>query len=446
MYGPRFERSQTIEDQTRCVSYPNCACFRANEANNRGFAFLEMKEYSKSKESFRSALKLCCGEETPSKIPMSDGEGDLSSMIPLPTEKKEYRQRSEYDEGMDYFDSSILNYECTNNQVALFLYNLGRVYYHEYKYEKAIAFYRRSLFVLDNSEKCDAKTILAVLFAIAQLQYLRNEYTQALQTYFIAETLSRDCFGNESVQLAATLNCIGVVRYCMPSGDPNQAMKVLHQSLALRIRLQGQPHLDVGTSYNNIGRVHFQLGDYQKAMEAYKTALTIRRGVLGESIDVAATIFNMGQAYHQLDDRTQAMKLYKDYLALAGGHFGEFHRDIAIVLTCIGQLYHEEKDYQDAMNAYQAALRVGKKALGQFHPEIAITLNKVSVRFNPKPRGFVSQFKLLTSYYYIPIVLSPYRLAILITRWVTCLPPWRFTKKVLLWKRPSSRTETPTSW
>ncbi|KAI2493904.1 protein N-acetylglucosaminyltransferase [Fragilaria crotonensis] len=278
---------------------------------------------------------------------------------------------------MDFFGDGLRLFATSRNVDAMVLYNLARTYQLRSKYARAMELYRRALISLEQWQVCDATVMLAILFAVAQIQYHRNEHNDSLKTYDVALSLATDCFGTKSVEVAACWNCIGVVKYIMPLGDSDQALEALLTSLNYRQCLLGETHLETGTTYNNIGRVHFQRGDYVLAMEAYENALRIRRAVLGESIDVAATIFNMGQSHHQLGDRVQAMRLYHEFLTLAKAHFGGCHRDIAIVMTCIGQVHHEDRNFQGAMESFQEALRVGRTALGPLHPEIAITLNKV---------------------------------------------------------------------
>jgi tetratricopeptide (TPR) repeat protein len=381
--------------------------------NNEAVALIVKRQYSAAKESLKSALRVAEKERLPLKIPRrlkvlpdtpvspepnyptfpdvstSAKRLLLSSLITFPQSlvrlderlgamsKKAYKHRSEYDEGMDFF-ADPLRLEATSRNVdATILFNLGRVYHQQAKYEKSLGLYRRALSAFEDWHISCSKTVLSILFSIAQIQYLRNEHVDAIKTYDVAHHLAKECFGPESLEVAACLNCLGVVHYIMPLGDSEKALASLHTALKLRLQVLGAHHIDVATSWNNIGRVHFQQGAYKNAMEAYQQALTIRRAVLGTSVDVAATVFNMGQAHHQLAERLEAMKMYKEFLNLAKSHFGEYHRDIAIVMTCIGQVYHEEKQLQDAIGAFQEALRVGRTALGPLHPEIAITLNKV---------------------------------------------------------------------
>lgn len=44
-----------------------------------------------------------------------------------------------------------------------------------------------------------------------------------------------------------------------------------------------EKHPDTASSYNNIGVVYDELGDYDKALKYYNKALEIRKDILGES-------------------------------------------------------------------------------------------------------------------------------------------------------------------
>jgi tetratricopeptide (TPR) repeat protein len=83
------------------------------------------------------------------------------------------------------------------------------------------------------------------------------------------------------------LNCIGIIHYTMPHGDSNQALDALKISLRLRQR-GGQCDSHVGTTLNNLGRVYFQRGDYERAMQAYQESLHIRQVTSGGTLDVTA--------------------------------------------------------------------------------------------------------------------------------------------------------------
>ena len=64
-------------------------------------------------------------------------------------------------------------------------------------------------------------------------------------------------------------------------------------------------HVAVTTSYNNLGTVYSDLGDFQKAKDYHARALDIRVKQLGP-IDVAASYNNLGTVYRNLSDLQKA--------------------------------------------------------------------------------------------------------------------------------------------
>ena len=296
--------------------------------------------------------------------------------------KTPFKHRAEYDEGMDYCNTPLRLNDNSRNIEGCILFNLGRLQHNQGHFDEALCLYKRALKSVETSHDDDwhhhdhheESLTLAILISIGQIQYIRGDHADALKTYQTSLSLATAAFGEESLESAACMNCIGVLHYIMQEGDSDLAMKTLRKSLAIREFLLGDSHIDVGTTWNNIGRIFFQQGAYEEAMIGYQTALRIRRQVQGESVDVAATLFNIGQVYHQLSAREEALSHYKAFLRLAKEHFGEFHRDVCIVTTCMGQVYHEMKDYDKALRSFHHALKVGKIALGSIHSEVAITL------------------------------------------------------------------------
>ena len=55
-----------------------------------------------------------------------------------------------------------------------------------------------------------------------------------------------------------------------------QALEFYQKALKIWLQVLGENHPDVATSYNNIGFVYNNLGEYDKALEFHQKALKIR--------------------------------------------------------------------------------------------------------------------------------------------------------------------------
>jgi tetratricopeptide (TPR) repeat protein len=345
--------------------------------NNKGALYIENQEYGKAKKSLSKALKMaekseqqrskdvppavdssiraCPCDNVPShqetvtehsepelsQIPSSLVEESSASETSV-TNKTPLKHRAEYDEGMDYFKAPLRLNDRSRCIDGTILFNLGRGEHNQGNFNEAMALYKRSL---KSAEIHDEPLTLATLFSVGQIHYIRGEHTDALAAYRKSLSLANTAFGADSLEVAACMNCIGVLHYIMQDGDSDVALDTLQQALLIRQSKQGLSHIDVGTTWNNIGRIYFQQAAYDDAMKAYQSSLRIRKAVQGASVDVAATVFNIGQVHHQLGARAEALTYYKEFLKLAKKHFGDYHRDVCIVTTCMGQGTFAERLY-----------------------------------------------------------------------------------------------------
>ena len=77
------------------------------------------------------------------------------------------------------------------------------------------------------------------------------------------------------MDVATSYNNLGVVHDNL--GNYEQAKKYYHRALAITLKQLGPEHVDVATSYNNLGLVHEKLGNYEQAKEFCELALNIRQ-------------------------------------------------------------------------------------------------------------------------------------------------------------------------
>lgn len=311
-------------------------------------------------------------------------------------------QRGEYDEGMHTFSIPLplddLNDLGMHAVTATILFNLGQLYLRLNEEQEATDSFLQALQLmhmgsqpnlpvcLSGGKKGEAPqtiSFMALYHNLGHLQYRQGHYEDAVRTYSKALEVGRATThptSHQLLELAATLNCLGVLCFHLPQADTEQAMNLYQESLQLRYAVLGRDAQtkEIATTLNNIGRVHYMKGHHAAALEWYQRALSMRRHLLGDDhLDVAATIYNAGQTHHQRGQLGEAMRLYEEFLRIAQQRLGVYHRDVATMLKCMAQIHHEQKEYGPAAELYEQALRVGKAALGDYHPEVASTLNKL---------------------------------------------------------------------
>ena len=358
--------------------------------NNRGVAELEANNFEDALDCFQSSLSMVDQKQYQVNRP-------LHQKASTSEEKDSYiYQRREYDEGMSCFsdlirmDGPVLEQIQSNNEAAaVILYNMGLLYLRrgQVKDEAAKECFVRALHLSRSSSSRSPVSIVGIMHNIGYIQYKNSKLEEALSTFNEALQLFRPIHAtttdNEKIQLAATLNCLGVIYFHLPKSDTSRALEYYNKSLEIRNQVFscGSDNQDVATTLNNIGRVYYIKGEYDHALAKYLEALRIRRTLLGKDhLDVAATVYNAGQTFHQQGQLDKALKYYQEFMRITVPKLGQNHRDVSVMLKCMAQIYHEQKNYEKALKLYEEALTVGGQALG-VHAEVASILNKMGNLF-----------------------------------------------------------------
>ena len=70
-----------------------------------------------------------------------------------------------------------------------------------------------------NKDKCSSADIASTLSAIALIHYQTHSYTKSLEVYQEALRLRREVYGDSHLEVASTLNSIGLVLFKMELND-----------------------------------------------------------------------------------------------------------------------------------------------------------------------------------------------------------------------------------
>ena len=116
------------------------------------------------------------------------------------------------------------------------------------------------------------------------------------------------------------------------------ALKLPHcfKALAIIEKVLGTEHPNTASSYNNIGLVYNEKGDYGKALEYYFKDLAISEKVLGtEHPDTATSYNNIGWVYREKGNYAIALEYYTKAYQIWKNKFGDDHPDTMDVLISI---------------------------------------------------------------------------------------------------------------
>ena len=294
---------------------------------------------------------------------------------------------SSFDSAMFYMNKALKTSE-TNEQTAVILDNIGKVYKDLSIYDSSLYFHNQALRlqqVLGNhSSVSDCyKNIGNVYMQMGKFEEAIHNYETALEErkYVDAPHSTADLYNNISSAYVGMHKYADALSYLMSAAD-----------------IQAQEGDKVGEAYtlNGIGNFYFRLKVYDKAQEYYTKSLELRKS-LGDKNDIAATLFNIGTVHRDLDNFKEAIKYYGQALELRSQT--DNREAQALILNAIGGLYKNQKKYKESISFYQNALEMNqaigsKKAIASTYERLGMIYRDTCIVAKNK-----ELFKQATTYY-----------------------------------------------
>lgn len=278
--------------------------------------------------------------------------------------------------------------------VASSYFNLGNCYFQLGDFAQAMAFFEQAL-----SMRANLLGKVHPAYAKAMLMYGRcleanGAWEAALENYRQSQNIFAS--RNARAEEAYALDYIGGL-YAKKNLN-RDALEQYKAALDLRTELYETEHPAVGESWNNIGNVYFQLGDFAQAMQYYQRALPIletasRREVraiyenlgicyryqkdyqssiqyLSKALEgesptsklAAKTFINIGNVYSDVGQFTQARVYYERSAEILQEEHGT---DWILAQNNIGICHFEQGAYQQAQGHFREALTFSENYYGE---------------------------------------------------------------------------------
>ena len=159
-----------------------------------------------------------------------------------------------------------------------------------------------------------------------------------------------------------------------------EAESVLLQLISLREKLYGKEHADTARSYNDIGVVYDDQGNYIKALEYHGKAMDIRERVLGsDHHDTSSSYNNIGLVYYDQGNYAKALEYFRKALDIRERVLGSDHPSTATSYNNIGAVYFSQGDYDKALKFYKKALDIFERVVGSDHPNTKTTRRNIEI-------------------------------------------------------------------
>lgn len=227
--------------------------------------------------------------------------------------------------------------------------------------EKALKGFFKSLEISDKSNYLSGK--FRALRAISEFYLALDSLNLAKKT---ANQLLLLASEKDSIKHQANAYFI-LGDLCDKMGHPDSALILMNKNLELRNNAGNQE--DIAVTYNRIGRLYYDLADYQKSIECYTKAITIRE-TLNDPYGLAVAYYNFGRTLTNIGNYQTALEQFQKALQT----FEKVNDDDGIANSCngIGMVYENlsqstlavkdnEANYRKGLEYYLRSLEIFQK-------------------------------------------------------------------------------------
>ena len=231
------------------------------------------------------------------------------------------------------------------------------------------------------ASETDEDSLGRYLLFSADLLRIVGEYEKALEHNEKALAIRLKIYGEEHTDVATSYHNISIIYD--EQAEYAKALEYYQKALAIRLKIYGEEHPDVATSYNDIGIIYREQGQYDKALEYGQKSLSIRQIIFGKE-DPAAAISsaNIGSVYYYQHKYAEALEYYQRSHAIVLKGFGEEHPNVATSYNNIGCVCYAQGEYGKGLEYSQKALAIRLKVYGEEHPYVADCYNNIGNAYN----------------------------------------------------------------
>jgi tetratricopeptide (TPR) repeat protein len=211
----------------------------------------------------------------------------------------------------------------------------------------------------DASRHDEIRAEVAVLLVFAA-GYQERHFEDAVKWYETASSVIQRLGGHELLR-AWLLNDIGCA-YAVHR-DPEASVAALKEGLALKQKLLGWDHADVGLSEGNLSSVLVGVGRNEEALVHVERAIAIEEKVLGpQHPALALQLSNRGEILNGLKRYQEARRSFQRAISIWERELGPEASTLAAALTGIGISYLGEQRPAAALEPLERAikLRIGR--------------------------------------------------------------------------------------
>uniref|UniRef100_A0A7S2YBC5 Uncharacterized protein n=1 Tax=Entomoneis paludosa TaxID=265537 RepID=A0A7S2YBC5_9STRA len=263
------------------------------------------------------------------------------------------------------------------------LNNIGRVYYLDANYDKALEAYCGALEIRQALLGPNSIDVAATICNKGQTHHQRGQLDLAMDCYQEFLDLAPTRLGSNHRDIATIYKCMAEIHH--EQGRLEEARTMYEQALQAGKSVLGNFHPELASTLNKLGNLYYEIQDLDTALKYYTEGLKVEQVVLEATHPhIVVTLMNIAQIHRNRGNFAAALEKYQEVHSLQMKSHGSNSLEVANTLSNIGLMQYQTKAYSEAFNFYQEALRIQRDHYGSDENlEVASTLNSIGlVLFN----------------------------------------------------------------
>lgn len=233
--------------------------------------------------------------------------------------------------------------------------------------------YERDQATIERSRAAQISSFLVELFELSDPSRTRGNQVTAREMLDIGARRVTLGLSDQPETRADLLGTIGTVYQNL--GLYSDAVPLLEEALASRVRLRGPRHPDVAAAKVALGGALCDRGDLRACEEQLGSALQMQRSLLGPAaIEVAPTLLAQAHLAQMRGALQIAERYYVESLAIYRRHGRERTPEAASLINELAGLHSYRGEHDRAATLYRTALDIDRQTLGSDHPHVGIHL------------------------------------------------------------------------
>lgn len=298
--------------------------------------------------------------------------------------EKVYEDENVYKEALNKYQKAkqlLESAKVQNETYATTLLKIGSLYEVSEDYSRSIRYYKASIDVWKNLTS-NTDGLLNTFISLGNIFSKTESYDSAL--YYCNKAESLIPYLSKTTQKQRLYNITGVLLY--KNGDYKQSISYLEKAFILAQQSK-VPATELCIFQLNIASAANSLGQYSRALQAYKQALKynyvpeivnrkigetylklnkqdsallyLQKAAIPDNPENRIVVWNhLGNLYTQRGEYARALDYYNQSIALNRKQLGNKNTKLATSYVGIGQVYEAQKQFPKALATYQQALHL----------------------------------------------------------------------------------------